>query len=212
MSAAQGGIGKSAPSVRLKAPAGLRCGQRREYRQRRCEARGFVIAGLGTLGWMPSDAEECMEISLPLVLSLEPCWGASCCPRPPLPWHWGRSGTTNFFLIPLDRKSLRRDRSARSASGAATWRTQPEVRPPTHSTARLAGSPYVVWLGSVTRSHSCHGLEAVRSRPFTLDARARGRGRVGLDWRPGPGRVYLPSLSAWVVRSGLGADLSCSCR
>jgi len=30
---------------------------------------------------------------LPLVLSLAPCGGAGCCPWPPLPWRWGRSGT-----------------------------------------------------------------------------------------------------------------------
>ena len=29
---------------------------------------------------------------MPLVLSLAPCSGAGCCPRSPLPWHWGRLG------------------------------------------------------------------------------------------------------------------------
>ena len=39
---------------------------------------------------MPSDAEEEIEAEvLPLVLSLAPCEGAGCCPRLPVPWHWG---------------------------------------------------------------------------------------------------------------------------
>ena len=43
---------------------------------------------------MPGDAEEGIEVEiLPLVLSLAPCGGAGCCPRPPVPWHWGRPGT-----------------------------------------------------------------------------------------------------------------------
>ena len=43
---------------------------------------------------MPGDAEEGIEVEmLPLVLSLAPCGGAGCCPRPPLPWRWGRPGT-----------------------------------------------------------------------------------------------------------------------
>ena len=42
---------------------------------------------------MPGDAEECIGIGmLPLVLSLAPCGGAGCCPRPPVPWHWERPG------------------------------------------------------------------------------------------------------------------------
>jgi len=43
---------------------------------------------------MPGDAEEGIGIEmLPLVLSLAPCGGAGCRPRPPLPWRWGRPGT-----------------------------------------------------------------------------------------------------------------------
>ena len=43
---------------------------------------------------MPGDAEYCIEMYLPLVLSLAPRGGAGCCPRPPLPWRWRRPGTT----------------------------------------------------------------------------------------------------------------------
>ena len=32
-----------------------------------------------------------------------------------------------------------------------------------------------------------------------------GRERVGLDWRPGSGRVHLPGVSAGVVRSRAGS-------
>ena len=43
---------------------------------------------------MPSDAEEGIGIEiLQLALSLAPCGGAGCCPRPPLPWRRGRPGT-----------------------------------------------------------------------------------------------------------------------
>ena len=42
----------------------------------------------GGSGEMPGNAEKGIEIQvLPLVLSLAPCGGAGCCPRPPLPWR-----------------------------------------------------------------------------------------------------------------------------
>ena len=50
---------------------------------------------------MPGDAEEGMEVEmLPLVLSLAPCGGAGRCPRPPLPWRWGRPGTIAGLYTP----------------------------------------------------------------------------------------------------------------
>ena len=36
---------------------------------------------------------------LVLVLSLAPCGGAGCCPRPPLPWRWGGGGNDRGFSI-----------------------------------------------------------------------------------------------------------------
>ena len=49
---------------------------------------------------MPGDAEEGIGLGvLPLVLSLAPCGGAGCCPRPPLPWHWGRSAPLLFLVF-----------------------------------------------------------------------------------------------------------------
>jgi len=68
-----------------------------------CWGRPGKIAGpwaAGGSGEMPGDAEEGIEIgTLPLVLSLAPCGGAICFPRPPLPWRWGRPGTTAFLVF-----------------------------------------------------------------------------------------------------------------
>ena len=50
--------------------------------------------GVGGSGGIPGGAEEGREVEmLPLVLSLAPSGGAGCCPRPPVPWRWGRPGT-----------------------------------------------------------------------------------------------------------------------
>ena len=44
-----------------------------------------------------------------------------------------------------------------------------------------------------------HGLKAARCWPLDLGGYAGGQERVGLDWRPGSGRVHLPSASNGVV-------------
>ena len=60
-------------------------------------------------------------------------------------------------------------------------------------------------------SHSCHGFEAVCCLPLDLDRYAGGRGRVGLDWRPGSERVRLSSARAGRSWGGviLGWLLTC---
>ena len=104
----QGEVGKSATSVGLRVPVGRFDAAKGESTDtgsgRRAVSsspgRGPWVAG-GSSG-MPGDAEECVVICLPLVMSLAPCEGAGCCPRPPLPWRWGRPDTTarpwRFFL------------------------------------------------------------------------------------------------------------------
>ena len=90
--AVHGEVGKSARGA-------LRCGQRRERTDNGSGSRAVSSSpsrGLWAAvssGGMPSDAEECIEMCLPLVLSLAPCRGGGCCPRPPLPWRLGRPGT-----------------------------------------------------------------------------------------------------------------------
>ena len=93
-SAMHGDVGKSATSVGLKAPAGRFDAAKGESidtdsgRRAVSSSLGRGPWAAGSSGGMPSDAEKCMEICLPLVLSLEPCGGAGCCPRPPLPWRF----------------------------------------------------------------------------------------------------------------------------
>ena len=62
-----------------------------------------TIAGpraAGGSGEMQGGAEEGIGIEmLPLVLSLEPCGGAGCCPRPPLPWRLGRPAPLLFLVF-----------------------------------------------------------------------------------------------------------------
>ena len=62
--------------------------------------------------------------------------------------------------------------------------------------------------GLTRGSHSCRGLEAARCWPLKLDEHAGGQEHVGLDLRPGSGRVHLPNVGAGVVRTGLAVDLS----
>ena len=50
--------------------------------------------------------------------------------------------------------------------------------------------------GPIRGTRSYRGLEAVHHWPLGLGGYAGGRERVGLDWRPGSGRVHLPSASA----------------
>ena len=68
---------------------------------------------------MPSDAEEEIEAEvLPLVLSLAPCEGAGCCPRLPVPWHWGRPGTivASAFIVYRAPKMRRNELDAGAVS------------------------------------------------------------------------------------------------
>ena len=98
-SAVHGEVGKSATSVGLRAPAGRFDAAQGESidtgggRRAVSSSPGRGPWAAGSSGGVPGDAEECIEMSLPLVLSLAPCGGAGCCPRPPLPWRWGRPGT-----------------------------------------------------------------------------------------------------------------------
>jgi len=99
-SAVHGGLGKSATSVGLRAPAG-RFDAAKGGSLNTSDGRRAVSSSPGRGPWaaggsgeMPGDAEEGIGIEmLPLVLSLAPCGGAGCCPRSPLPWRWGRPGT-----------------------------------------------------------------------------------------------------------------------
>ena len=89
-SAVHGKVEKSATSMGLRAPAG------RFDAAKGDDGRRAVLSSPGREPWttgsssgMPGDAEEGKEVEmLPLVLSLAPCGGAGCCPRPPLPWRW----------------------------------------------------------------------------------------------------------------------------
>ena len=99
-SAVHGEVGKSARSVRLGASAGhfdAAKGGSSDTGNGRCAVSlspGRELWTAGGSGEMPGDAEEGIGIDmLPLVLSLAPSGGAGCCPRPPLPWRWGRPGT-----------------------------------------------------------------------------------------------------------------------
>jgi len=100
-SAVHGEDGKSATSVGLRAPAGRFDAAKGEGidpsdgRRAVSSSPGRGPWTAGGSGEIPGDAEEGMGIEmLLLVLSLAPCEGASCCPRPPLLWRWGRPGTT----------------------------------------------------------------------------------------------------------------------
>ena len=86
-------VGKSATSVGLRAPARRFDAAQGESidtgsgRRAVSSSPGRGPWAAGSSGGMPGDAEECIEVMcLPLVLSLAPFGGASCCPRPPLPW------------------------------------------------------------------------------------------------------------------------------
>jgi len=94
---------KSATSVGLRAPAGRFDAARGEGLDTSdgkravssSPGRGPWTAG-GSSGMLgdAEEGEEGIEVEmLPLVLSLAPCGGAGCCPRPPVPWRWGRPGT-----------------------------------------------------------------------------------------------------------------------
>ena len=99
-SAVHGQVGKSATSVGLRAPAGRFDATKGESidtgdgRRAVSSSPGKGPWAAGGSGEMSGDAEEGIEVEmLPLVLSLAPCGGAGCRPRPPVPWHWGRPGT-----------------------------------------------------------------------------------------------------------------------
>ena len=98
-SSVHGGAEKSATPVGLRAPAGrfdaAQGGSIDTGSGRRAvsSSPGRGPWAAGSLSGMPGDAEGCIEMMcLPLVLSLAPFGGAGCCPRPPLPWHWGGCG------------------------------------------------------------------------------------------------------------------------
>ena len=99
-SAVHGEVGRSATSAGLRALAGCfdvaKGGSIDTGDGRRAvsSSPGWRPRTAGGSSEMPGDAEEGIEVEmLPPVLSLEPCGGGGCCPRPPVPWRWGRPGT-----------------------------------------------------------------------------------------------------------------------
>jgi len=106
-SGVHGEVGKkNSTSVGLRAPAG-RYDAAKSGSPNTSDGRRVVSSSPGRGPWaaggsseMPGDAEEGIGIDmLPLVLSLAPCRGAGCCPRPPLPWRWGRSAPLLFLVF-----------------------------------------------------------------------------------------------------------------
>jgi len=95
LSAVYGKAGKSATSVGLRAPAGRFDAARGESLDT-SDGRRAVSSSPGGGPWTAGgssgvldDAKEGIEVEmLPLVLSLAPCGGAGCCPRPPFPWRF----------------------------------------------------------------------------------------------------------------------------
>jgi len=131
-SAVHGEVGKSATSVGLRAPAGRFDAAKGESLDTSDGSRAVSSSPgrgpwtAGGSGEMPGDAEEGIGIEkLPLVLSLAPCGGAGCCPRPPLPWRWGGRA-----------RSRDRGRPVARARCQATLRNEKEqecCRSPCHS-------------------------------------------------------------------------------
>ena len=85
-SVVHGEVGKSATSMGLRAPAGrFDAAKGDDGRRAVSSSPGREPWTAGSSGGMPCDAEEGIEVEmLPLILSLAPCGGAGCCPRPPV--------------------------------------------------------------------------------------------------------------------------------
>ena len=166
--------------------------------------------------WWPREGRRRREEQQPQRRRARPPWSGPAASRPRwrLPSISARCEATPH-CIACRRTSTGRWRWGRSRgrSSSACSRVLPRGGPGPKYDRQLyqprlffAGSPCVAWLGSDTRLSQ---LPRARSSAL-LTTRPRrlcegGGGRVGLDWRPGSGRVYPPSVSAWVARPWAGS-------